>query len=107
MLIRTWYSSSLYCLQIAQFMRSENVRVVQTIAILNICFNNFGDSNLASTMLSCALRIGQKLNMHRDSASVPGLKQECCRRLWWTLLICEWYGVTFPVFEVFECLIPS
>ena len=90
MLTRTWYSSALYCLEAADFMRREDIRTVQTVAILGICFNNFGDFNLNSMMLCCAIRIGQKLGMHRDNPAVPGLKQECCRRLWWTLMICEW-----------------
>lgn len=72
-------------------MRRFDVRIVQAIAILGICFNNFGDYHLYHTMWACAIRIAQFLGMNRaDTLHLPFQSQEQSRRLWWTLIICEW-----------------
>ncbi len=90
-LLRNWYDTTLSCLNMADYMRRYDVRAVQAIAVLGICFNNFGDCNLCETMWTTAIRIAQKLGMHQAENKIcPDLNQEWCRRLWWTLIICEW-----------------
>jgi hypothetical protein len=92
LLLHSWYGASLYYLNASEYMRKLDVRTVQAIAILNICYNNFGDYNLFRSMWAVAIQIALKLGMgskngpHRDI----GLTQEQSRRLWWTLIICEW-----------------
>lgn len=91
-LLRNWYEAALLCLNRADFMRKNNVRTVQTIAILGMCVYNFGDSELNNHLWSCAIRIAQALGLdgsRSDSACMP-LSKEAQRRLWWTLVICEW-----------------
>ena len=96
-LCRHWYDAALFCLHEAQFMRKANIRSVQAIAILGMCFNNFGDPDLGNHMWSCAIRTAQKLGIDNpDSQKTLPLSSEGQRRLWWTLVICEWY--TFDPF---------
>lgn len=85
---------SLTFLHRADYMRRYDIRSVQTIAVLGICFNNMGDCNLYETLWPCAIRIAENLGMHQHPNSVrPELDREWCRRLWWTLIICEWLHV--------------
>ena len=73
-------------------MRKPNMRMVQAVAILGMCFNNFGDPDLCSNMWSCAMRTAQKLEMDNPKSEQNLLlSPEGQRRLWWTLIICEWY----------------
>ncbi|KAH6989168.1 hypothetical protein BKA56DRAFT_542552 [Ilyonectria sp. MPI-CAGE-AT-0026] len=103
-LLRNWYEAALLCLNRADFMRKNNVRTVQTIAILGMCVYNFGDSELNNHLWSCAIRIAQALGLdgsRSDSACMP-LSKEAQRRLWWTLVICEWLCVPYHVPQVDE-----
>ena len=106
MLLQKWYSSAIYCLNSADFMRRHDIRTVQAIAILAICFNNFGDSGLFMTMWPCAIRIAQKLEIDKNTKPIiGGLKQSCYSRLWWTLVICEWYESIPFVFKYIHLLV--
>jgi len=90
-LLNTWYDTALFYLNQADYMRRYDVRSVQAIAVLGMCFNNFGDCNLYEILWTCAIRIAQKLGMHKAHNDIrPELNQEWCRRLWWTLVICDW-----------------
>lgn len=88
-----WYKTSIFGLHSANFMQTANIRTVQAIAILGMCFNNWGDSELGQHMWSCALRIAKRigLNTPHSSAAADSLSDEGQHRLWWTLTICEWY----------------
>lgn len=90
-LLRSWYNAALYFLDRADYMRYPDIRSVQAIAILGMCFANFGDTNRYMLMWSCAIRIAQKLGLHEQGT----LNRTCLgrahsSRLWWTLIICEW-----------------
>lgn len=71
-------------------MRRHDVCTVQTIAVLGISFNNLGEHKLYRTLWSCAFRIAQSLGMDRPMDVELKIRPELCRRLWWTLIICEW-----------------
>lgn len=72
-------------------MRRYDVRSVQAIAILGLCFNIFGDYNLYQTMWACAVQIARHLGMDTEGSNRdPAFDQERSRRLWWTLVICDW-----------------
>ncbi|KAH7163404.1 hypothetical protein B0J13DRAFT_431709 [Dactylonectria estremocensis] len=103
-LIRNWYEAALLCLNRADFMRKNNVRSVQTIAVLGMCVYNFGDSELHNHLWSCAVRIAQALGLDgsRTDSPVMPLGEEAQRRLWWTLVICEWLCVPYHVPQVAE-----
>ncbi|KAH6889333.1 hypothetical protein B0T10DRAFT_487782 [Thelonectria olida] len=103
-LLHNWYEAALLCLNHSDFMRQRNVRTVQAIAILGMCFYNFGDSELNAHLWSCAIRIAQSLGLdgsRSDQPSIP-LTKEAQRRLWWTLVICEWLCVPYHVPQVDE-----
>lgn len=72
-------------------MGSPDIRTVQAIAILGMCFFNFGDSELCKTMYSVAIRTAQGLGMHDpQQGNKTGLSVAHASRLWWTLVIDEW-----------------
>ncbi|OHE98579.1 hypothetical protein CORC01_06030 [Colletotrichum orchidophilum] len=92
-ILRQWYKAALFCLEEADYMRTSTVRPVQAIAVLGMCFHNFGDSGLYRHLWSCAIRIARNLGLDGSRATNPcsELGVEAQRRLWWTLVICEWY----------------
>ncbi|KZL75557.1 C6 zinc finger domain-containing protein (nucleus protein) [Colletotrichum tofieldiae] len=112
-LLRDWYEAAVFCLEQADFMRRNDVRCVQAIAILGMCFYNFGDSGLARHLWSCAIRIAQDLGLDGSGATraAAELGREAQCRLWWTLVICEWLAVPYHVPQVewgdFDVPLPS
>ncbi|GJC80376.1 hypothetical protein ColLi_03214 [Colletotrichum liriopes] len=68
-LLRDWYEAAVFCLEQADFMRRNDVRCVQAIAILGMCFYNFGDSGLARHLWGCAIRIAQDLGLDGSGAT--------------------------------------
>ncbi|KAI0476604.1 hypothetical protein GGR56DRAFT_643487 [Xylariaceae sp. FL0804] len=103
---RNWYGAALLFLHRADFMRTFRLQTVQAIAILGMAFVNFGDHELYVTMWACAIRIAQSLGLDRDTfvdqGRPPGLRLESRRRLWWTLVICEWLEGPYPPAQVHE-----
>ncbi|TVY35416.1 hypothetical protein LOCC1_G007830 [Lachnellula occidentalis] len=55
------------------------------------------DSTMQSVLWACAIRIAQFLNMGNDRAHQHEslLRTETRRRLWWTLVICEWIPIPY------------
>jgi len=91
-LLENWYDASLYFLDQADYMRKLDMRTVQTIAILLGLYKNMGDFSLHSTHLACGIRIAQHLHLDNDSLNTASslIDNEVRRRVWWTLMICEW-----------------
>lgn len=72
-------------------MRVSHICTVQTVAILGICFNVFGDTTLGDHMWGIAIRVGQKLGLDTPrSEHADRMTTEAQHRLWWTIIICEW-----------------
>jgi len=92
-----WYDASLFYLYEADFLRNHNLRSVQTIAILGIVFNNVGDSDLHYSLWGAAIRIAQALKMgfDRENPDEDAVQQQVRRRLWWTMVLCEWLPVPY------------
>jgi hypothetical protein len=88
---KLWYDAAIFCLHRADFMRVPDIRSIQAIAVLGMCFNNWGDSELGHHMWGCASRIAQKtgLNTVQSDCAEDCLSEEGQHRLWWTLVICE------------------
>ncbi|UQC81504.1 uncharacterized protein CLUP02_06990 [Colletotrichum lupini] len=103
-MLQQWYRTAMFCLEEADYMRSSTIRPVQAIAVLGMCFHNFGDSDLYRHLWSCAIRIAQNLGLDGTQAPRPPteLGLEAQRRLWWTLIICEWLAVPYYVPQVDE-----
>lgn len=51
-----------------------------------------GDFDLETSFLSLGIRMAQSLGMDKEPPAVPEdpVQQELSRRVWWTLVICEW-----------------
>lgn len=93
--LQNWFDTSIFCLQQAEFMRRWDIKSVQAIAVLGVLFVTLGEYHLYLTMWTCALRIAQKLGLDRpqEGSQVSNMSKEGQLRLWWTLIICEWYNI--------------
>lgn len=94
-LLKNWYEAVLYYLDQADFMQNTDVRVVQAITILGIVATNIGDTARHSHLWAVAIRMAQALRLGTDSEHQDEslLQREVRRRLWWTLIICEWLPI--------------
>lgn len=92
-MLRKWFDTAIFYLYKADFLRKHDFRTVQAIAILGIVFNNVGEFNLHLTLWSSAVRIAQALKMDKEAvlAVKTPIERELSRRVWWTLVICEWF----------------
>lgn len=90
--MRKWYDSAIFYLEKADYLRVPSLKTVQTIAILGIVFNNVGEFCFHANIWPVAIRIAQTLKMddERSLAARPPIEREVCRRVWWTLVICDW-----------------
>jgi hypothetical protein len=73
-------------------MRNPDFKTVQIIAILLGLAKNVGDFDLQPTLQVTGIRIGQVLGMDQEPPLVSDdpVTREVSRRVWWTLIICEW-----------------
>ncbi|KAL1863892.1 hypothetical protein Daus18300_008041 [Diaporthe australafricana] len=112
-LLRNWYESALLFLDTADYIKSPDVRTVQAIAILNIVFNNVGDVHRHQNMWTVAIRQAQQLGLgsDEDNTDESYCEQQIRKRLWWTLVICEWIPVPHRapcLHEIdFSCKLPD
>jgi hypothetical protein len=71
----------------AEFLRTSSVCVLQAFIIfLMILRSNEEDTGVLGVLGSVAIRIAQRLGLHRDGSHYPNLtpfQQEIRRRLWW------------------------
>ncbi|KAF4452061.1 hypothetical protein F53441_4992 [Fusarium austroafricanum] len=93
---RNWYDAAIFCLNKADFLRFPNIHTVQAMAVLNMNFNNRGDAEMGHHLQASALRIAQRMRLGEVGSEGTGqhLSPEGERRLWWTLVICEWLNIT-------------
>ncbi|KAF4344227.1 hypothetical protein FBEOM_1821 [Fusarium beomiforme] len=93
---QNWYDAAIFCLYKADFLRVPNIQNVQAIAVLCMTFNNRGDSELGHHLRVSAIRTAQTIQLGEDKVESVGqyLTAEGERRLWWTLVICEWLNLT-------------
>ncbi|KAH0347850.1 hypothetical protein KCU83_g6482, partial [Aureobasidium melanogenum] len=91
-LVRNWYDASVFFLDRAEFVRRHDMRSLQAIAILLALVKQIGDFDLEISFLSVGIRIAQSLGMDKEPPAVSEdpIQQELSRRVWWTLVICEW-----------------
>ncbi|PVH68387.1 hypothetical protein DL98DRAFT_522795 [Cadophora sp. DSE1049] len=111
-LLRNWYDSALHFLDVADFLRRNNIAVIRVAAILGVVAVNVGDSVRQEKLWACAIRTGQQLNLGWDqmNAGETVVEQETRRRLWWELVICDWLSSptkTPYIADVdFDCALP-
>ncbi|EXA34306.1 hypothetical protein FOVG_14737 [Fusarium oxysporum f. sp. pisi HDV247] len=105
-LSRYWYWAVLQALEDSDFLGKPRLSTVQTIAILTLVNSSFGQNDREWMLIGIAVNIARILNMHRLaseqtlSTRISALPQwrtlaqrNLGRRLWWTLVICDWMGV--------------
>lgn len=94
--MRKWYDTAVFFLEKADYLRVPTLMTVQTIAILGIVFNNVGDFHFHHNLWGVAVRTAQtiKINNEQYLASRHPIEREVCRRVWWTLTICDWFIFT-------------
>ncbi|KAI2675811.1 transcriptional regulator family: Fungal Specific TF [Penicillium roqueforti] len=94
-LVQNWYGAALFFLNEAEFLRNPNFKTVQSIAILLGLAKNVGDFDLQPVLQATGIRIGQILGMDQEPPMISDdpVMQEISRRVWWTLVICEWLSI--------------
>ncbi|KAL2833346.1 hypothetical protein BDW59DRAFT_156847 [Aspergillus cavernicola] len=93
---RICYDAAIFALSRADFMRVPSIHTVQAIAVLGMCFNNWGDVEVGQHMWSSALRIARRIGLNTPySHAASSLSAEAQHRLWWTLVICEWLDLAY------------
>ncbi|KAI8680523.1 Zn(2)-C6 fungal-type domain-containing protein [Fusarium keratoplasticum] len=105
-LSRHWYWAVLQSLEDSDFLGKPRLSTVQTIAILTLVNSSFGQNDREWMLIGIAVNIARILNMHRLAneqtlakriSALPQWRslaqRNLGRRLWWTLVICDWMGV--------------
>ncbi|EXJ79537.1 hypothetical protein A1O3_07816 [Capronia epimyces CBS 606.96] len=92
-----WYSASLFCLDLANYMRDSNMMHVQAIGILQMCCHAAGDIVFRPRLLAIGIRIANNLGMPfartgTGTGTRSLIESEVARRLWWVFVINEWLG---------------
>lgn len=98
-----WYWAALQDLDDNDFMGRPTLSTIQAIAILTMVNSSFGQNSREWMLMSVAVNMARMLHMHRLgseqtlSPSIAKLpqwrtveKRNLGRRLWWTLVICDW-----------------
>lgn len=90
-----WYSASLFYLDQGDFLQKSDIRVVQTIVVLGNVASTIGETHRHANLWAVAIRISQMLNLGCDDMNLTEtlVQQETRRRMWWTLVICEWLAI--------------
>lgn len=98
-----YYEAALQELDHADFLGKPNLSTVQTLALLSLVHRNFGQVEREHALLSVAISTAKTLGMDclgRESPMIDQAMTSTCwndrksremgRRLWWTLVICDW-----------------
>ncbi|KAH7146510.1 hypothetical protein EDB81DRAFT_795399 [Dactylonectria macrodidyma] len=105
-LSRYWYWAALQDLDDNDFLGTPKLSTIQVIAILTMVNSSFGQNSREWMLMAVAVNMARMFHMHRLgseqtlSPSIAKLpqwrtigKRNLGRRLWWTLVICDWMGV--------------
>lgn len=100
---RAWYEAAFKELNHADFLGDPTVCTVQTLAVLPLIHRNLGEVEREYSLLAVAINTARALQMDllgREGSPLPTpliilywkdrSNRELGRRLWWTLVICDW-----------------
>ncbi|KAL2783946.1 hypothetical protein BJX66DRAFT_349014 [Aspergillus keveii] len=104
-LARIWSEAAMDELDASRPLACPTLRTVQTFAVLTLCHGSFGQMERQYLLLGTAIHTARCLNMHllaNEASYPPHLRQRpewrtaqdrhLGRRLWWTLVVCDWLG---------------
>ncbi|KAF7177665.1 hypothetical protein CNMCM7691_006026 [Aspergillus felis] len=114
-----WYCAAFLQLEYSDAMGIPQLHVVQVAAILTLCHSHFGQRYRDINLSSLAHNTARALQMHRlgsESSYPKSLERipewadetgrELGRRLWWTLVICDWSSVSrLYSADSFDCIL--
>lgn len=100
---RLWYQLAFKQLELSDAMGKSQLHTVQVAAIMTLCNPHFGEGYRGLNLSSLANSTARALKMHLlgGESSYPASlhripewstqpQRELGRRLWWTLVICDW-----------------
>jgi hypothetical protein len=75
----------------AKLLRTSNLMVLQALTLYLLSIRQFTDHDTHWVLCGIATKIGQRMGLHRESASASllVLDAEIRRRLWWQILTLE------------------
>lgn len=98
-----WYNSAFNQLELSDGLGKPRIHVIQVAAILTLCNSHFGEGYREMNLFNIAINAARSLKMHRlgtESSFPSGIQiipewstqanRELGRRLWWTIVICDW-----------------
>ncbi|GAB1193464.1 hypothetical protein APSETT444_002680 [Aspergillus pseudonomiae] len=101
-LSRSWRAAALKELNYANYTGKPSLRTVQALAILNVIHKNLGESDQEYILHGTAVNVARLIGLdrlghdrgtastHMDNLESNSSQQNVLRRLWWTLVVCDW-----------------
>lgn len=99
-----WYEAAFTELGHSGYFSKPQLSTVQSLAILMILHRNFGESHREYFLLGLAVNVARTLGLDHLGHEGPDFQvsgnrrnwkdrrdRELGRRLWWTLVICDWW----------------
>lgn len=109
-LAKRCYDHALEQLHESNFLDEPRLETVQTIAILTLSFRSYDGDEKEWLLLGVAINAARCIKMNRlgsetsyayTAAERPEWStasgRELGRRLWWTLVICDWYAFHYSM----------
>jgi hypothetical protein len=113
LLIENWFSAALFYLDVGDFIQKSDVQIVHAIVVLGNVASTIGETHRHANLWAVAIRIAQQLNLGSDDMNVSEtmVERQARRRLWWTLVICEWIPIPLRTPCInnidFDCQLPA
>jgi hypothetical protein len=100
---RMWYEAAIKELEASNPLTNANIKAVQAMAVLTLAHSHFGQMEQEYLLLGLAINTARALEMHllaseghfsqrlaSQSTWSTLENRQLGRRLWWTLVICDW-----------------
>lgn len=100
---RTWYETAIKELERSNFFSKPQISTVKALGILNLLHRNFGETHREYFLLGLAISVARTLGLDHLPLEGDNIQEshtpyrlshrsdrELGRRLWWTLVICDW-----------------
>jgi Fungal specific transcription factor domain len=90
LMMRYWFGTRQSLIN-SLWLRSSELMVLQAFVLFLLSVRQLYDPRTLWSLTGVALRIGQRIGIHRDGASLglPALDTELRRRLWWQTLVLD------------------